>query len=446
MVRTTKPCQVVYAVLPAVCPRCQRNNAPTRTACLYCGARMPNPVAPSPEKPPAPENLDELIRRALTGAGSAGAVRAALSARPAPEPEPPPPSRAAPPEPAESRGDAGPSTLLLPGLAEAARSAYTRQDASGWRLALARLDEALQHARLDPPPAAAPRPPPPGTRSPVVPSVEHRPDPPASAPLAPAEAPLTVRLPPVRLPWILLMDGADRPELAPRLAEALEVDLFTARLYSAGRFARVVGRSPLDSQLRRRAAAIEALGLRASVISRAALEASPIARFVVEALGGSTWRVLDEPVWEEDIEPETHGGGEPIEVAAPLVVVPGEVEVRRRGQRQVARRLRDRYLADGPTTESRVGVIDLHFPTMILRIVEGLSRLDALPGSTPGAGARSFRSLLNSLDTHFPDSHVEARRVISSGPARDAAGVESGWPAWEEHSRLLREHRGPKSA
>ncbi|HNC96188.1 MAG TPA: hypothetical protein PKW90_08710, partial [Myxococcota bacterium] len=81
------------------CPRCTRLNVPHRSSCLYCGERMPNPTAPPPAPPEKklPSNLDDLVRKAMSG-GGLRALQEALSRSQA---EPPPaPAPTAPPAPA----------------------------------------------------------------------------------------------------------------------------------------------------------------------------------------------------------------------------------------------------------------------------------------------------------------------------------------------------------
>ena len=59
------------------CPACQRPNAPHRPRCMYCGTEMPAVAVPS-EPRALPENLDALIRAAMSGQGTADLKTALL--------------------------------------------------------------------------------------------------------------------------------------------------------------------------------------------------------------------------------------------------------------------------------------------------------------------------------------------------------------------------------
>lgn len=425
------------------CPGCGRANVNWRVTCLYCGVRMPNPAAPPPPKA-VPDNLDALVREAMRG-GSLDKVRRALEEskggespvvpaappRGAPAPQPaspaaPPPSSAAAPGPAPTPPGSPPGAPvpapevsippapgrgeLLRGL-EAAAAQVLAAGEQPDRLgpALDALEGWVRRLRAD---LAAPPPP-----RPVV-------------------------LPPIRHPFALVVDGIGDPELGVALAPLLEVDPATARAIAAVRHVHVALRGADRAGLDRRAAAVCTHGrVRASVVARAALLEIPAARCVLARDREVGWRVLDQPLWEEGVDPSQRPPGEPLAAEEVRLVVPGEVEVKlAKGSTESSRWLRQGWSADPAAAEQRIAVLDLHTPSHILRITPGTTRFDGFPTHDPSSPTRSFKHLLDGLEAWFPGARVEARRVCAATNASGDARYTSGWPAWEEHTRIARVH------
>ena len=127
----------------------------------------------------------------------------------------------------------------------------------------------------------------------------------------------------------------------------------------------------------------------------------------------------------------------------PLVVlaVPGEVQIKRfrTGRGKQAGALT-------PVGSKRLAVLDLHGVDCFLRIVEGITELDGLPGFIPQGAQRTFRVLPESLCDWWPElSSVGGRTFQPVRTARIPEGAQpgemvtaTGWPAWEEHTRTCR--------
>ena len=95
--------------------------------------------------------------------------------------------------------------------------------------------------------------------------------------------------------------------------------------------------------------------------------------------------------------------------------------------------------------ERRVEVLDLHGTLHSVRIVAGSSDLSGMPGHSEGPGLIAYRLFLDSLAdrmellgrrTCYPQGM--APMLLDEGsPAQKSL---TGWPIWEEHSRICALH------
>lgn len=414
--------------MTATCPSCQRHNAPHRITCLYCGAAMPNPTAPPPPKA-VPANLDELVREAMRG-GSVDAIKKAFQEAKAEAPaatvlpfpvarRPPGPQLVTTPPPA-ANPEALPAQLLaLLDAAALARAAWAAADPDRTRDALLAAQDALAAAQ-----AALPAPTLPPLPSPAVPG-----------PLPVAAAPALL-LPPIRHPLALVISPIGDPTLLPAVAQALEVDMATARTFANVRHTQVALRGGDSGPLERRRVALRGQGLRATLVARESLVREPLALSVL-GRDGDRWRVVEAPLWGDEPDPTERPLGDLLAPGAITLAVLGEVETRTwRGAPEASRWQRARYTADQAPATRRVTVVDLHTASHILRLTDGLTVLrerDPL--------ARALKEFIDVLETSFPGIHIEARRnCVAPSTGGDNARSTSGWPLWEEHTRMCRIH------
>lgn len=372
------------------CPRCSRPNASFRTTCLYCGAKMPNPTArPAEPQHRAPDNLDELVRDAMRGGGTEK-LKAALT-----RPDPPAGDPRRPPEPlAVPMGRSAAlvrSAPLVPWtdrlVRAAQRAALLGGDPASLLEVLLEAEEALDIGFSSLPDASP-------------------------------------TLPPFRQPWMLVLPPLGQPE---EIGLSLGVDQATARMLAQGRWPRIGlrGESPT---LGRRA------GFDQIAISRDELMALPAPMGVLASSPSpacrSEWQVTDEPIWLDD----PRGGGVAARFENVLVIVPGEVETRTTREAPSENRwLRKRLASAGAGTERRVRVIDVHTERAIFRLVEGVTRTDAIPGTDPNSARKAFTRALEHLVALHDEAEVIEERLCNVG-----GDGKSAWPAWEEHTRVAR--------
>ena len=427
----------------APCPKCSRLNAPHRVGCLYCGAPMPAPQAPPPKEERAlPPNLDDLVRRALQGRGGLEKVRTALSGA-----EPPPDQPGKPRPPAEIPEMIKPliKPVISPVIAPAAVNLAPVTAPAPAPVTQTAPDLEALWARLVAEAAAARQAQPSDTdaalagldRAEALIGELRRA---LSAVRAPAPEPerRRLRLPPIRLPWMLVA-GADAT--AEQLMAGAGLDAITARGLAGAGWPRVVRRGERAALAEWEARAAGA-GLAVRLLCRADLEEA--AGWAV--LGGAgrgpeaAWRLSGEPLWEEPPEPDSvpEERRTPVDFGAILQAVPGEVSsTSRRGGAVSGRWDRQRLAAGGPQAERRVAVLDLHLRGSILRIVEDMTAFGALPGHDPSSARLSLKGLtgvLSSLGVPVLPKRVCAAgaQTVSEGGAQSG----SGWPGWEEHSRI----------
>ncbi|MSQ00764.1 MAG: hypothetical protein EXR71_02600 [Myxococcales bacterium] len=416
---------------------------------------MPAPAArpPPPPERALPDNLDELVRRAMSGGGvdalkqalsapGAGAVRAAaapVGSIPS-EPLDPGPSADAAPDSIEPDGEAvamvgtgapTPQALAaaspvapLDALVAAAGEARAAHDVATRKAALERVRAALEAAErpidddVD--------------REAAAPTPDLDPEPPDEGP--------PFRIPLARLPYALVIGAVPSGVETGALASALDVDAATARVAVLAGGTRIVLRAAVATDLERRLPALSQLGVAAAVISREALLATEAARACVAAAAADSWRVIDAPRWgSERPEPARLPVGEVHVPGQPILFALGEVEEHQlRTEAKPSRWGRTRY-STGPTPsgEGRVVVIDVHTADVIYRFVEGAVDLRELPGADTNAQHQAMKLLQGALVARWPTVPIEPKRICVA-TARPGARVADGWPAWEEHTRVCR--------
>lgn len=462
------------------CPRCARQNAAHRAACLYCGEPLPDP-APPPEAPRAramPADLDRLVAEALRGKGVKALHEALRQAREGAGSEEAARSGAqAAGEHATDVTGATDATLATPAIdatpatdatgeerspgavaratdaagldAEGLDEGLTRDPHAQVLAALVAVEEAAASARArltagDLEAAAV-------LLRQLAAGLPGRLPAPAAGPTASIDldagegdaAP--VPLPPFRFGWALVIDGLADAARAPTLASALGQDLATARLHAVATHPKVVQRGDDEAALLARVERLRAEGVGASLLHRSMVQTlgrPPLARSFV--WGGPVMVLEGRAYWEGDPE-ETRGlRGAPWPWAPPVLGVLGEVTVVRSRSASAPGRFARKTLGTGPTVldERRIGVLDLWAADGgQLRLVEGLS--DAGDARVP------FRSLVEAITAAAPGLRLTGRRVCRPEEGR-AAGEpgesvsRSGWPSFEEHTRLCWLHLRPR--
>ncbi len=247
--------------------------------------------------------------------------------------------------------------------------------------------------------------------------------------------PQKIVLPPFRFQYLLAVEHA-APET---YVSGLDLDLPTARALSATGVPRVALRSDDRAELERRTRKGRLLGLRAHVLEREQLREATV-WLVLSSPSAGKLAVTGEPLWEDPPEPGSWPPDRVLRAEDFRLAVPGEVvSQRQKGGHQTSRWERKRYAASGTTQEQRATVLDIHSPLGILRFVEGITQFSGLPGEDPNSQRRSrqgFQELLQAGGLQ-----VLPRRSCSPAHAtteEDGSTAGSGWPIWEEHSRICR--------
>ncbi|MGB0641603.1 MAG: hypothetical protein ACPGTU_19885, partial [Myxococcota bacterium] len=249
-----------------------------------------------------------------------------------------------------------------------------------------------------------------------------------------------ILLPKVRRPHALVMEGPGDVEQHESIAKALGVDGVTARMLALARQPRVALRGEDKSRLEGMAAAVrEQLNLGATVVdAEALLSMGPASLLIGFAEGPKTCPIND---WTVDFKVDDLEGTPMVE--APLLIVPGEIVINEYRESRQGGRLK--HLREGrmqAASEKRLAIVDVHLPNQIVRILEQYSSLSDAPGST-GAFRQSLKSLLQNwadqgirtLESRTCTASVDGG--VSSG-SEQAALRDTGWAAWEEHSRSAR--------
>ncbi len=260
------------------------------------------------------------------------------------------------------------------------------------------------------------------------------------------QARVPVILPPIRRRWVLLVAPWEADMDLAALSQAAQIDQATLRMQSRHRYAQVLARSDSRAELEGRAEQIGRLGLAASIIDRETLPAIDAPRVVLRREPDGRWFGTRTPLWQEPVsfDPAAPPPGELLDGLQVSLVVPGDVVVRRyRQSGEGGRMSRKRESTARALGESRRGVLDLHGPGTHVRIVEGITDLRNLPGSVQGSSRRSLVGVQEHLGELFPGLQVLAKRVCQSverAPGGQSGGplVTTGWPQFEEHTRLLR--------
>jgi len=387
------------------CPQCERNNAPHRTSCLYCGGELPEPtVAPPPKvERTLPPDIDQLVKQAMT-LGTTRKLREAMLSRP----EEVPVAVDSPDEPPEE-----PRVMLerIRGAANAALEAYDSGKEPEVHAALGRIQVALT----------------------------------AFGPLrrkdeAPKDEQPVIGLPKVHRRYGLVMEGLGDVERYPILTQTLGMDAATARMMAIARQPRIVLRGDDEARLRDMAIRLhQEAGVQATVVDEERLISMGPAWLLHGFDGGpSVVPIVD---WSQSFEtPPLSLGGRAMN-DPPLLVVPGEIVVFKYRSSRTSGRLK--HLRDGrmqAASEQRLALVDLHTASGIVRVLEGHSNLSDAPGAVADGFRRSLRALIdNWRDQGIP---VLEPRTCSPGmqggqPASglDNASFSTGWPDWEEHSR-----------
>lgn len=421
---------------------------------------MPTPTVPPPPKERAlPANLDELVRRAMSGQG-VGELKKALaqtgqqttvatsSAAPATSPAPPVPS-----VPAALIAPVVAPTLstslisstenvdgALVALVTAASRALAARAAGNTLELAAALDEAVAKiaaVRLAigvKSASTAPFPPDPLAAE-VFDDIE--PDAADSPPTADEPVERTVRLPPIRHPFALILGAPPSgSELGP-LANALGVDLATARNVALATGTRITLRGGDAGELERRAASVRLLAVAACVCARDQLSHLGPAWAVVGFDSPDRWRLIAADVWVDPPDIQNLPQGEVYALLGPRVLIVGEVEVRRLRAETTESKWQRKHLgpAKGAGGEARLAVLDVVFPDRILRLVEGAFDIRGFTPGDPTSARRSIKAVQEWLSQQFPSLRVEPRRICAAAPIPGISSREDGWAAWEEHSR-----------
>ena len=247
--------------------------------------------------------------------------------------------------------------------------------------------------------------------------------------------PQKIVLPPFRFQYLLAVEHA-APET---YVSGLGLDLPTARALSATGAPRVALRSDNRAELERRCQKGRALGLRAQVLEKEQLREAMV-WLVLSSPAAGKLAVTGEPLWEDPPDPGSWPPDRVLRAEDFRLAIPGEVvSQRQKAGHQAARWERKRYTGAGSTQEQRASVLDIHSPMGILRFVEGITQFTGLPGEDPNSQRRSrqgFQELLQAGGLTV----LPRRSCAPTGATteEDGSTTSSGWPIWEEHTRICR--------
>ncbi len=422
------------------CPSCGRPNAPHRATCLYCGADLPSPSALPPAPAPRkelPKDLDEAFQRAMLQGDmrQLREVLGAVEARPTVfEPSEAPPAVRAPVGLSASSGpsalDSSVEPLALPAQASAPPELPVLPPPSIDELYV-QLSQAVVLAGSweDDPRAAA------GVLSQARETLDL-----LVEQLGERESPPPLVLPPFRQPYALVVDSPGDDARLREVAQALGVDLATARQVAVRGHPQAALRSADQAELEGLAARYrEALGLPAVVLDEGLLRDLPSARLVLSLAAEGPWRWAVSSSWEPDTSAIAGLSVREVPPSAPRLVVVGEVVITRFREQRGRRKDDGRLASHG---DRRLRVLDLHHDDAVLRVVEGITQLSGWPTLDPRSTSLAFHGLSEALEARFPGVTVLGRRICQPTRQPEARGdgrmEAAGWPAWEEHSRSCR--------
>ncbi len=250
-------------------------------------------------------------------------------------------------------------------------------------------------------------------------------------------------------PFLLVTDAGGGEAQVQDLVQSLQLDGVTARLVARTTWWRVArwgeSQEPLEEMAERTR---QATGLRVSVLKAADLGEIQPPRGLLGATEDGRLS-LTGPGWQG--EEEENGETVDLSLASFSLVVPGAIAIRRfRHQERRERSSRKMGTIQLEGRQRRVGVLDLHGPDGALRIVSGATDFSHLPGNFQGKGPRSYALFQSWLEQEM---EVLGRRVCD--PTRSAPGVKpeggplefeiTGWPVWEDHSRICALHLAHRS-
>ena len=386
------------------CPGCKRPNAAHRRTCLYCGHEMPNPTAaPKQRKRDVPRNLDAVFRRAMSRGNTSelAQVLEDIDEVEVAAPQPEEPTEDSPTDPPGALAQKAPQQKTLEQLAEEAgvELGDWEEDPQG---ALARVN---------------------ATRA-TLQQLARR--------LEQVPPPAELVLPPFRQAAALFVQTGEGLEQG-EIAQALQIDLATARMLSLSKHPRVALRGNDRDKLEALAERWRADLARAAVVfEEADLRAQPRPRVALELPAEGDWITAAAALWLDFEGPRVE---RPTPRLAPRLVVPGEVVVKRYRLKRDKRGNREL----DPSSERRIAVVDLHGPQGTVRVVEGLTGIRGW-----GPEGSSHRQELKHLTDRLGDEADDllAKRICqpTRKPEETADGwaEAAGWPAWEEHSRAAR--------
>jgi hypothetical protein len=434
---------------------------------MYCGAVLPNPAA-SPLNNVPDGNLDELVRATMSGKASIRTIEAALAKKggtlhtrparvervpllteadledipsgalaPIVDDEPLYTEEGALPEPARTMPEGAVQPLLGAELAGdfAGLFALLVQSRTHWetghlnvagdKLAQMQMKAAELRSRLR---EAAQQ-----SHQPVVSAARSVPK--VSVRMVTGKA--------VSQPFCLYVECPGDANAAPRIVRALGVDGVTAHSLAVCRYPRAARRGDDQPWLEAMAERYRSgLGLLAAVIPRGSLLDIGLPRVVLGPAGRSGFQVSTAPLWTGAThDPIRHSSGvqsPPIQLVVPGAVVVSHYRGTNRG--------RGRGYGYILGRESRLGVIDLHGPGVFLRVIEGITDFNNMPGHDPLSVRRSFRGFLDQLGLWYPGVRKLGPRVSRpedppdpdpDQPLLQKLAVD-GWSDWEEHTRLCR--------
>ena len=364
------------------CPDCGRPNAAHRSGCIYCGGVLPQATGAPPEPASLPEDIDQLVRSAMSLGTTAGLERALADHQAGSVAEETTPTAAPQDNPTEALLDAAQRAIEAEGLS----------DARALRTALMDAKRAIE--RCEAAPAVAVQ----GAELPATP---------------------TILLPSVQRRYALVIDGTADADRASDLAQSLGVDGVTARMLAIARQPRIALRAGNPRGLEAKAKALKSTNnVAATVVDDTALRNIGPAELLVSFDGGPrTIAIYD---WMTDLSKSIDIDQCEAMHQAPCLVVPGELVILKFRAAPSGGRLKHlREERMDPAAERRLAVADLHLPDGIVRILEGATDLTGAPGAISDGFRLSLRVLLDQWRDH-------GIRVLEARTASPKLGNKAG--------------------